>query len=273
MRNVDMNSAVIRRLFRARPQSSLQPVLTDSERRAAASAADNEDAIGTASPDEQLPLHFDLQDWNRSRRLGFDWDDLYYLADYRADVNYAVLTGVSAAKSALVRMYQGQYQVPVSFAVDRTFIESGVVAWFISFLELWLVEGLDEWELVEDAVMTSQLGTYFTYGDDADSARLAARRLDGERVRILSDMETLRRDLDDARGVVDRRRLTDAQMVDLRAENARLRSRLEEGERENHSLLRELRSCHRRRSLSPSHSLSPKRRRRSDGGWRSGPHW
>lgn len=46
------------------------------------------------------------------------------------------MVGVSAAKSALVRMYQDQYHVPALFAVDKAFDESGFIAWLVSFLEL-----------------------------------------------------------------------------------------------------------------------------------------
>lgn len=98
--------------------------------------------FGVASPEDPLPLHFDFQDWDRHRRRNFDWDDLFFLSDYRADVNFAVLTNISASKSTLVRLYQSRYQVPTWYAVDRTFVENSSVAWLISFLELWLVEGL-----------------------------------------------------------------------------------------------------------------------------------
>lgn len=153
MPNVNLNTAVIRRLFRARANPAAQPAPTDRERTAAATAADSEDAIGTASPEDLLPVHFDSQDWDRHRRRGFDWGDLLYLADYRTDFGFAEMTGVSAAKSTIVRLHQDRYRVPVSYAVDRSLVENKMVAWLVSLLEMWLVDGLGEFDNVEDAIM------------------------------------------------------------------------------------------------------------------------
>lgn len=176
MPNVNMDSALILRLFRSRSEHSARHVSTEQERRAAASAADCEEAIGVASLEDPLPVHTDLQDWYRHQRHNFDWDDLYYLSDYRPDVNFAVLANVSAAKSVLVRMYQNQYQVPTSFSVDRSFVENCSVAWLVSFLELWLVEGLDEMETVEDAIMKSPFEAHaYAYGAHADQAETSSR--------------------------------------------------------------------------------------------------
>lgn len=74
---------------------------TESHRSAAAPSGDNEDAIGIASPYDQLPVSYDLQDWDRSHCLNLTGMNLNNLADYRADVNYAELARVSSAKAAL----------------------------------------------------------------------------------------------------------------------------------------------------------------------------
>lgn len=58
----------------------------------------------------------------------FDWEELFDLADFRADVFIAESTGVTAAKSTLVRIYQDKFQVLVWFSVDRTFVTSGAEA-------------------------------------------------------------------------------------------------------------------------------------------------
>lgn len=83
-------------------------MLSDHKRRALTSAIISKEAIGTASSDDQQPAHFDLQDRDRSRRQGLDWDDLNYFADYKPK-----LTGVLIEKSKLVRMYLvGRHQIP-----------------------------------------------------------------------------------------------------------------------------------------------------------------
>lgn len=100
------------------------------------------------SPDDQLPV-LDIQDWDRSlasqlqlgrtvrpRRLSFQ-------CEFRRN-------GLSIiCKSPLVRMYQYQNQVPALFAVDRYFVDSGIMTWLSSLQELWLVEGFGDWEIVE----------------------------------------------------------------------------------------------------------------------------
>lgn len=79
---MDLDSALIRRLFSARSLSSDTPPLTNCERRAANTAADSEDTIGLASLGDVQPVHFDIEDWDSSRRLNFDWDKLCELADF-----------------------------------------------------------------------------------------------------------------------------------------------------------------------------------------------
>lgn len=72
MLNVNLNSAVIRRLFRSESESSRQLAPTKSGRQAAAAAADSEDAIGTASTENTPWVHHDFIDWDRHRRLVLD---------------------------------------------------------------------------------------------------------------------------------------------------------------------------------------------------------
>lgn len=97
------------------------------------------------------------------------------MADFRSDVSLADSTGVSAANSTLIRMHQGQYQVPALFAVDSSFVECSHVAWLVAFLELWLVEGVGDWDLVEIAIMKAHLGAHrFIYGDDTDQIEASA---------------------------------------------------------------------------------------------------
>lgn len=83
MTNTTVNPDIIRSLFRAR---SISSALTDRDRRAATSAADSEDVIRTASPEDPLPFRFDYHYLDRNRRRGFDWDNVCYLADHRANV-------------------------------------------------------------------------------------------------------------------------------------------------------------------------------------------
>lgn len=66
MSNIDLDSVLIQRLFRARLSSSNAPLPTDRERRAAATAAKSEDAIGVESLNDPLPVNFDIQEWDRS---------------------------------------------------------------------------------------------------------------------------------------------------------------------------------------------------------------
>lgn len=108
---------------------------------------------------------------------------------------------------------------------------------------------------------------------DADDAAKESRRLREEQGRMLSEISALRRGLASARSSCEDDRAKAAENVDLRAERDRLRGRLEDSERENHSLLREMMVQRRRRSPFSSRSPSPKRRRRSDGGWRDGSGW
>lgn len=77
MPNVDLDYGVIRRLFRSRPSSSPRSVLTNLERRAVASAAYCDDYIGLACLEDPLTVHCDLQDWDRHRRRGFDWEEIF----------------------------------------------------------------------------------------------------------------------------------------------------------------------------------------------------
>lgn len=175
MSNVNLNSAVIRGPFRSRSSSSTQPGSTNREQRAAAAAADSEDAVGTASPEDPLPVHSDYQDWDRHRRRGFDWDDLVYLSDYRTDANLADLTRILAAKSAFVGLFQDRNQVPTWYSTDRTLVENSTIAWLVSFLELWLVEGLGELGDIEDAIMEAHFCAHaYHYGDNADGTEAAA---------------------------------------------------------------------------------------------------
>lgn len=170
MLQVNLNSAVIRRLFQARRSTSAQPAPTERQRRAADSTADSKDAIGTASPEDPLPVFLELEDWDRHRRWNFNWDELLYLADYRTDVSFADLTRVSAAKSTLVRLYQDWYQVTTLFSVDRTFLETSTVAWLVSFLEIRLVGGLSEFEDIEDAIKDAHFSSHaHEYGEKADN--------------------------------------------------------------------------------------------------------
>lgn len=108
---------------------------------------------------------------------------------------------------------------------------------------------------------------------DADNAHNEVRRLRDERSRMHGDIVDLRRNLDDARASGGRTQVLKDELESLRGEHDRLRSRLDESERENHTLLRDLVARRRRRSPSSSRSPSPKRRRRSDGGRRSGFGW
>lgn len=57
-------------------------------------------------------------------------------------------------------MYEGRYQVPMSFCVDRTFVESGGVAPPFSFLKLWLVQGCGDFDLVREAVLRAHLRSH-----------------------------------------------------------------------------------------------------------------
>lgn len=111
-------------------------MITNLERRAAASSADCDDDIGIAGLEDPLPVHYDLQDWNRHRGRGFDWEQLFNLAEFCDHVKFAMLANVAASRSAFVRLYQDYYQVPTIYVMDRTFVESSGEAWFASFLEL-----------------------------------------------------------------------------------------------------------------------------------------
>lgn len=51
-----------------------------------------------------------------------------------------------------------------------------MVAWFVSFQELWLVEGLGDWDMVETAVMKAHFSAHsFSYGDEADQCESSTR--------------------------------------------------------------------------------------------------
>lgn len=106
MRNVYLNSSVIQRLLSSRPSGSRQPVLTHRKSPAAASAADTEFTIGTASLAGPLPMHFNEQELGLNGGRNFDWYDLFEVADYRSDVSLAASVAVSAANSTLILLYQ-----------------------------------------------------------------------------------------------------------------------------------------------------------------------
>lgn len=68
------------------------------------------------------------------------------------------------------------YQVPSSYAVDRTFLENGTVALFVSVLELWLVEGLGEVGDIEDTIIDAHFSSHaYRYGDDAEVSETSER--------------------------------------------------------------------------------------------------
>lgn len=98
MRNVDLDSSLIRRLFRARQSSSGSPPLTERERRAADTVADSEESICLASLNAPIPVHIDVQEWNKNRRRNFDWEELCDLADFHPDGSLAESSGVVATK-------------------------------------------------------------------------------------------------------------------------------------------------------------------------------
>lgn len=77
---LDMDSAIIRRLFRSLIESFAHRALTDRKRRATVSAAYSVDAIGTAFVEDPLPINFYFQDSDLHRPRGFNWDDFFFLA-------------------------------------------------------------------------------------------------------------------------------------------------------------------------------------------------
>lgn len=95
---------------------------------------------------------------------------------------------------------------------------------------------------------------------DANEAHAALRRKDVENARMFDDITGMRRNLNDARTSDGRVGTLMPEIDTIRADRDRLRTRLDESERENHSLLRELVSRRRRCSPSDSRIPSPKRR-------------
>lgn len=104
---------------------------------------------------------------------------------------------------------------------------------------------------------------------DVRKAHDDLRHRNMERTRMLVDIADLRRDLSNLRASGGKVEMLTAEINALRSERDRLQARLDESERENHSLLRDILARRHRRSPSSSRSPSPKRRRRSDGGRRS----
>lgn len=83
--------------------------------------------------------------------------------------------------------------------------------------------------------------------DDAEDAGKEIRRLRGEREQMLCDLTALRRTVDAGRSSGARVRDLDAEVSELRTDRNRLRARLDDSERENRDLLREIISLRRHR--------------------------
>lgn len=110
MSNIDIKSSAVRLLFRPRTTDPEQPVITDKERQDV-EADYGEDSIGVEATESVFPLRLEFEYWRRHCRRNFDWNDMHYLADCRVNVNLAVVTILSGAKSCLVRSYRIQYQM------------------------------------------------------------------------------------------------------------------------------------------------------------------
>lgn len=105
---------------------------------------------------------------------------------------------------------------------------------------------------------------------EADGADKEVRRFRGERAQMVSNIAAIRNELDGALILNERDRGLNVEVVGLREERDHLRDLLDESQRENLSLLLEIRSQRRRRSPFYSRIPYPKRRRRSEGVRHSG---
>lgn len=74
-------------------------------------------------------------------------------------------------------MYQDWYEVPALYSADRAFIKNILIAWLISFLELWLIDGAGDLEDVEDVIVTAHFRLHMYVNGNYKDAKEASGRL------------------------------------------------------------------------------------------------
>ena len=144
-------------------------------------AQESEDPLGTlGAPTARAPLlegaHF--AGWARRSRCNLSYSMLEVLNDDAWDIWRVsqITSGLNGAQSALVRFYQGAYQVPCSARCDRAFVRDSNAAGFIAAASSFLFHAGDAVSISPNPfVYWGQRLSSYSASASADNSRLRAR--------------------------------------------------------------------------------------------------